>query len=786
MNSSSAALLKSRRFLPLFVTQALGALNDNLCKNAMVVLALFGTSEGGPALVALAGGLFILPFGLFSATAGQLADRHDKSWLIRRTKVFELALMILAAAGFMTGSIPLLLAVLFGLGTQSAFFGPLKYAILPDHLRDDELVAGNGLIEAGTFLAILAGTVSGSLLILGENGQLATSLAGVAVSLAGLAASWRIPPAPPPAPDIAVSWNFIRETGRLVRLARDNRPVWLSILGLSWFWTVGATLLSQFPVVARDELGAGGEVVTLFLTLFAIGVGVGSVACARLLRGEVSAWPVPFAALGISLFSWDFARAADSAGTVADVATLLSGTAGLRLGADLLLLAACGGIFSVPLYAILQEKAGAAVRSRMIACNNILNAAFMVVGAGVAAGLSFLGWGAPAILFLTAGLNLAVALWIIRLVPQEMFRVVFRWYFRSFHAARIAGLENIAKAGPRSVVVVNHLSFLDGCFIAAFLPGRPVFAIDTAQAQRFRFLSYLIDLFPIDPTNPMATKSMVKAVRDGRQLVIFPEGRITLTGALMKIYDGPGTIADKADASLLPVRIDGLQFHKTSRLGAKVRQRWFPVFTMTILPPRRPYLDPELRGKRRREALTRVMQDIMTEAAFRQETTGRSLFGALIDARNTYGKDAAGRPRVIVADALRTEATYDRLLLGAVILGRKLAGRTEPGEHVGVLLPNSVGFAVAFFGLQAFGRVPAMLNFSAGPGSLLSACATAQIRTVLTSRAFIVKGKLEGLVATLQGCADVLYLEDLRQSVGLADKLRGKLASLRPDGLPGA
>jgi len=424
----TASLLQTRRFLPLFVTQMLGAINDNLFKNALVVLVLYRLTSGGPILVALAGGVFILPYALFSAMAGQLADRYEKSRLIRLTKVLELGIMLLAALGFLTGNVLALMIVLFGLGVQATFFSPLKYGILPDHLQDDELIAGNGLIEAGTFVGILLGTVAGGALIVLHRGPEVVAATGIGVALAGMAAAYFVPKAPAAAPDLKIGWNILKETGTLIREARANRPVWLSLLGISWFWAVGATVLAEFPTIARVDLQAGGHVVTLMLAVFSVGVGLGSVVCARLLRGEVSARLVPFAAIGISLFTADFALAAMFAAPVHhaalhdaalhNVPELLASWQGRRMLADLLLLAACGGLYSVPLYAICQEKSAASHRSRMIAANNVLNALAMVIAAILTAGLYMAWHSGPAILMLTAIANIAVTLWIFRILPE--------------------------------------------------------------------------------------------------------------------------------------------------------------------------------------------------------------------------------------------------------------------------------------------------------------------------------------------------------------------------------
>jgi len=786
---NTLSLLGSRRLGPLCLTQTCGAFNDNLVKNAMIVLAIFKLGAGGAGLAALAGALFIAPYAFLSATAGQLADRFDKSRLIQVTKAAEVLLMAAAAYAFLSNSVPGLLAVLFGLGVQATMFGPLKYGILPDHLRDDELVAGNGLIEASTFLAILAGTVAGGALALLDAGPAIVGGAGVGVSLIGLVAAFGVPTAPAADSSLRIGWNILRETVSVVRQAATIRSVWLSILGLSWFWAIGATLLSEFPSLAKDALGADGHVVTLFLTMFAVGIGIGSMLCARLLHGEVSARYVPFAAFGITVFTWDFGSAAVAANGLTSVSAVLHALTGWRMLIDLLLLSVCGGLYSVPLYAIVQEQSLPSRRARTIAANNIVNALLMVLGSAFVALCAATGLSAPRVLQIAAVANFAVALWIVRLLPQTFFRALFQWYFRLFHKVRVEGLENIALAGERSILVVNHLSFLDGCLVAASIPGDLVFAIDPQQARRFWFLKYILDVFPIDPNNPMAIRAMVKAVRDGRRLVIFPEGRISLTGALMKIYDGPGMIADKADASIVPVRIDGLQFHKTSKMQGKLPLHWFPHLRLQVLPPECLDVAPALRGRARRAALALILQDIMTNASFRPERLQYSLFRALLNARHDYDR---GLP--VIADIAPnetggttiTELTYRRLILGSVVLGRKLAVFTRPGEHVGVMLPNAVGTVVTFFALQGQGRVPAMMNFTAGADGMLSCCRAAGIKTILTSRRAVRKGKLDKLVEAVSARIRFVYLEDVRETIGLADKLRGMWAARRPERLPGA
>lgn len=783
--SPHTPLLRARRFLPLFITQALGALNHNLFKNALVVLILFRSAEGGAPLVALSGGLFILPYALFSATAGQLADRHDKSRLIRATKVLELGLMALAAAGFWLGSLPLLMAVLFGLGTQGAFFGPLKYGILPDHLAERELVRGNALVEAATFGGILLGTIAGGLLAGLPDGPALVSAAGLLIALAGLASALFVPPTRAAAPDLRPGWNVVRETAALVRAARSNRPVWLAVLGLSWFWTMGATLLAEFPVLAQQDFGADNRLVTLLLTCFAVGVGAGSLLASRLLRGEISARHVPAAAALLSVFVWAFAALAsgEAASAWHTPEAMLASVPGVLALLCLVGAAVCGGVYSVPLFAILQERSEPSRRARTVAANNVVNAAAMVAGAVVVSALTALGVSAPTILSLAALLNLGVAVLLCGLLPQDSWRALFRLYFRLFHRVEVSGLEHLAAAGESAVVVANHTSFLDGCLLGTYLPGRPVFAVDTHIARRWWVRPFLapVDVLTVDPANPYAARAMVHLVRAGQRLVAFPEGRITKTGGLMKVYDGAALVADRAGAPVVPVRLDGLQYTYFSRMGGKLRRRVFPRVRLTVLPPVTLDADPALQGRARRRALGTALQDLMVRAEFETRPLDRTLFAALLDAAETHG---AGRP--IAEDINFSPLTYRKLILGSAVLGRRIAAFSAPGEHVGVMLPNACGALATFYALHAFGRVPAMLNVSAGADTMLSACATAGVRTVLTSRAFVAKARLEAVAARMEGAVRLVWLEDLRAGIGRGAKLRGLFDARRARALPGA
>lgn len=387
MSASQFGLLKTRRFLPLFAAQFLAAFNDNVFKNAIVIMMTYqaGNSMGvDPRLmVTAAAGVFILPFFLFSATAGQLADKHEKSKLIRRIRLAEIPVMVLAAVGFFLANYWLLLAVLFMAGVLAAFLGPLKYSILPEHLREDELIGGNALVESGTFLAILLGTILGGVFILKDGGVLIISATVIALAVFGWFCARFIPLAMSGAPDLSINLNFVSATWRLLRHAATQRDIFLAIIGISWFWLVGFTFLAQFPVYAAGVIGANEEVVTLFLTAFSVGIALGSLLCNTLLCGRVTAAYVPLGAFGMTvsiLLLWLFSPAVPH-GELIGFVDFLGDASNLPILISLVATAIFAGIYIVPLYAMMQMRAQVAFRSRIIAANNVMNALFMVAGA---------------------------------------------------------------------------------------------------------------------------------------------------------------------------------------------------------------------------------------------------------------------------------------------------------------------------------------------------------------------------------------------------------------------
>ncbi|HEX7854383.1 MAG TPA: acyl-[ACP]--phospholipid O-acyltransferase [Sphingobium sp.] len=778
MAAPEFSLLTKRRFAPLFVVQFLGAFNDNLLKFALLFLANFHLYvhelHRAEVLATIATGLFIAPYFLFSALAGQIADAVDKAQLVRIVKAAEIGIMSLGLAGFWTNSVPILLTALFLMGLHSTIFGPVKYSILPQHLNENEVVGGTGIIEAGTFLAILGGQLLAGLIQPWQAGLIA-----IGIAILGFLAALAVPKAPPAAQGLRIEPNVFASTWHILKAARHGRGVWLSILGISWFFAVGAILLSEFAPLVGNVLKARQDVATLFLLIFSVSVALGSVLVNALLKGEVSARYVPVSALVLSaamIDLWLSTTGFQPIVTGAGIVQFVNSAGSWRIMADLIVIAFSGGMFIVPLYAILQTHSRPEERSRIIAANNIVNAAVAVIVVAAVTAMLANGVTVPGVIGAMGFATLSVALISCWLLPETVIKAIVRGILTILYRVEVTGAENMPRPGEKAVVVVNHVSFLDGLLLAVFLPGKPTFAVHSRIAAAWwikPFLS-LFDAFPVDPTNPLSAKAMVKAVREGRTLVIFPEGRITVTGALMKIFDGPGMVADKAEAPIVPVRLDGPQYTGFSYLKGKIRLRRFPKIRLTVLPPRRFLIEgEELSARQRRAIAGGRLYDEMSRMIF--DTSGRdmTLFEALREARHIHGGAAP-----VVEDVKRHPLTYNRLVSSALALGRPLAAATRSGEAVGLLMPNVTSVVAAFFALQAKGRVPAMLNYTAGLTNLRAACAAAEIRTIVTARAFVAQAKLGETVASLE--ADglrIIWLEDVAVTIGTFAKLRALVAS---------
>jgi len=567
------SLLGQRRFAPFFWTMFLGAFNDNLYKNALAIMVAFqgATVLGlGPSdIVNLAGAIFIAPYILLSATAGQLADKYEKSALIRRIKLLEIVIMIIGAAGFLLHSTPLLLTMLFGLGAQATLFGPVKYALMPQQLSAAELTGGNGLVETGMYVAILTGTLFGGVLIADHaNGPLFVTIATLACATLGYLAARRIPPSPPADPGLRVNWNLFSETAKNWRMIRRERTLWLCVLGNSWFWFYGAIFLAQVPGYCKDVLHGNEAVTTLLLATFSVGIGIGSLLCEKLSGGRIEIGLVPFGAFGMTATAIVLALIpADPvpAGVVLDVhAFLLVPHAGAVL-ASYALIGVFGGLYIVPLYAMLQTRGDARAVARVIAANNILNAIFIVVSALFAITLFKLGLSIPQLFLAVALLNAVVAVYIFFLVPEFLLRFLVWVLINTFYRLRIEGLRNVPRS-QAALLVCNHVSYIDALVIGSVLPRLPRFITDhlVYNAPGLNALMRLGRAIPIaqsreDPALKEAGfDAAAQALREGELVMIFPEGALTRDGDFRPFRAGVEEILKRQPVPVIPMALRGL------------------------------------------------------------------------------------------------------------------------------------------------------------------------------------------------------------------------------------
>ena len=565
------ALLKQRRFAPFFWTQFLGAGNDNLFKFAFTVMVTYQVQVSWlpPAMAGLViGALFIFPFLLFSATSGQLTDKYDKTKMIRFVKWLEVGVMLLAGYGFLQASVPVLLACVFLMGLHSTLFGPVKFAYLPQHLSERELTGGNGMVEMGTFVAILLGNVAGGLLIaIPEMGAHYIAWACVGVALLGRVLAQGVPATPSTDPNLKINWNPFTETWRNLKLANENVAVFRSLLGISWMWFFGAVFLSQFPSFAKEVLHGDEHVASLLLVVFSIGIGVGSLLCEMLSKRHVEIGLVPLGAIGMSVFAIDlyFASRGLPASAPLSVSQFMAIGAHWRVMADLMLLSLFAGIYSVPMYALIQLRSQPSHRARIIAANNILNALFMIVSSvGVGALLS-LNFTIPQVFLITGVLNAIVAFYIFMLMPEYLLRFIAFIATRLVYRFKVRGDENIPTAGA-AILVCNHVSFVDAVLLMAASP-RPIAFIMDHRIFKVPVLGWLFKLAKAIPIAPQREDAAVyeqafaraRQVLDGGDLVcIFPEGAITKDGSLGEFKGGVMKLLETNPVPVVPMALQNL------------------------------------------------------------------------------------------------------------------------------------------------------------------------------------------------------------------------------------
>ncbi len=626
---SQSALLKSKRFAPFFATQFLGAFNDNIYKNTLMLLIAFSASNALEIdiniILNFAALLFILPFFLFSAIAGQLTDKYEKSFLIRKIKLLEIGIMACAVIGLLFELYFLLLALLFLMGTQSTFFGPAKYAILPQHLKTEELVGGNALVEMGTFVAILLGTIGAGIIMQFDAKSLITACFVLSLAIIGYLASRKIPEAPSSIPELKLSYNPVSTTWELIQTVRENRAIYLAIMAISWFWFLGAAYLTQFPNFSKEVLNGDASLVTLLLALFTLGIGTGSMICEKLSSSRVEIGIVPIGALGLSIFGLDLFLAIPQQGdTVYNWLSFLSDLGTTRLLLDLFFIGFFGGVFIVPLYAFVQHRAEESYRARTIAVINIMNALFMVGSA--LAGMLYLGvmaLGIPDFFAVLAVMNLVVCCYIFYQVDEFAIRFVVWMLSHTIYRVSHKNLDQIPEEGA-AVLVCNHVSYADAMLIAGACP-RPIrFVMDSGifKMPALGWFFRLAKAIPIAPqhkdkeTYEAAFKSIDEALSQGELVCIFPEGKLTHSGELNEFKKGIEQIIDNRPVPVVPLALDGLWgsvfSHKDGQALTKLPKRFW---SKVVLSAGKVVLPENVSAERLQSEIERLLNQSKTDAS---------------------------------------------------------------------------------------------------------------------------------------------------------------------------
>ncbi|WP_196138687.1 MFS transporter [Aliikangiella sp. G2MR2-5] len=596
MSHSQFSLLKEKRFLPFFVTQALGALNDNVFKTGLMIMMSHKLAESLPfdsdIAVNLAAILFILPFFLFSSTAGQLAEKYEKSRSIRRVKLAEIFIMSLAVVGLYFNNAIWLLGVLFLMGFQSAIFGPLKYGLLPQHLHTEELVGGNALVESSTFVAILIGNIFGTYVLWASGDwKIFLSIALLSLAIIGYIASRQVPNTPAVVPELKINWNIFTEIARNFRFMAKDQAVFLSILGISWFWFYGAVFLTQIPNYAKSTLGGDESVVGLLLSSLTLGIVIGAMLCEKLSAGRVEVGLVPIGAFGLSFFGYDIYLANPNTGldVIYNFKTVFEQPGTIRVLSDAILIGIFGGLFTVPLYALIQKIGDPKHISRLIAGLNIMNAFFMVLSGIFSIAVLKSGFSIPQLFLITAGVNLLIALYIFTKAPEFIFRFITWLLINTIYRIRNTNLDLIPKHGA-GVLVCNHVSFVDALIIAGYCKRNVRFVMyhKIFKAPVIGWFFKMARAIPIAPAHEdkalmeTAFNKIAEELKRGKMVCIFPEGKLTPDGEIGEFKKGIEKIIERTPVPVYPLALKGLWGSWFSRKNGTAMKGWPRKFMAKI------------------------------------------------------------------------------------------------------------------------------------------------------------------------------------------------------------
>ncbi len=799
-NTNSISPLRNRGFLSFFSVKLLAAFNDSFIQAgfmAFVSSALISTADSAQHMIFMATGLFMLPVFLFSALAGEMSDKYDKAKMLRYLKIFEIFIALVMGISFYTESVNGMLLGMFLAGVEASFFTPIRLSIVPFLTGKGSLIQANSALESGSYIFKFAGTMLG--IVAGASINPWFPLALLVLSVLGFLSARMIPAQESSDPDAKVDKLFLRSTWTNLKYAKYSKQIFLSLMGLAGAWCITITFMIHLPEIAKTIFinGFGSQVLNyLFLGPFCLGIGVGAICAAKVYKKDPVNAYMPLCAVVEALIMTDFALQvlfhtptvapigdiSSFAGKLDLIKEYLTSFSGLHMVLCIFLVTFFSAMFIVPVTAYLQDKSPDAIKTRVMSANNITAALFLIISTvigmictgvfGEAGGISMMA-------ILLALVCIAGALITVGILPIPILRAVVKRCLSIFYHARCEGLENFeaAKTG-RTLIIANHTSFLDGIIIWAYLHDNLTYAVDRTIASKWYYraiLSLAPSYYAIDSKSPMGIRSLIKEIDQGKIPVVFPEGRITTTGTLMKIYSGTAIVADKADAKILPVIIDGSQYSIFSRFGNRFHKRPRSRIVVNVMPATCFNVPEEYKGRRRTNKAADMMYDLLTEMKVKASVmTDNTIFASYIDAMNTVGSG-----KKILEDHNLKSLSAGQVFVKAMALGKYFKAH-DPENAVGLLLPNSAAGVVAFFGLQAAGKLPCMLNFSVGAKNLVACCDAVPLKVVYTSKAFIKAGFAALDTALRDHGITVKYLEDVPGQIGFWTKLTSFMSLLRP------
>ena len=777
-------MLKDKRFLPLLAPHFISAINDGFIRTVFLFFVTYKMTQYSLSAVVSAAILYALSFCFASVFVGQITDKYSKTKVLQVIRIIEIGVMLMALVSLSLDSKWLLVMITASLGFVSACSRVTDYSLLPVLVDKTKLNNGNIWLKMSTAIGgIFSALLLTSIVKFDTAYYVVCSLAFL-LSIVGFLISLKLPKTDAIEPDMVISKSPMKAFGLVAEKIKNNFDVWTYLTGVAWFWLLASVVVAFSAEFGRYVLNARWSVVLFLSGLFSVGYIAASFLYARMSRkNNMGAWTA-FVSLLMSLFLFDVVSAsghvpqADKAITVAKMFT--TDIHYFRILIDTLVLGGLSAFYIIPFYALLQMNAPFRYLGRILAFSNMVNALAVAGGLMLVLALRLIGFELLTIVGFLAFSNLFIALYMIRLMPINSRRELFRKIFRTVFDAKIEGLENLAVAGPRALIMTNHTSYLDVLLISAFIDKKIVFTVSDKLMDKpiVKFMTNLVEVKPLDPVSPFAVKDMAEELQQNKLCMILTEGFMDGGNSRMKIYEGPAMMALKGNAPILPIRIDGAKHAIFSRvLGKKADFRWFPKIKLTILPPVELTVKDGLPNREVREQISSKLYDVMASMTFDSYDKTQPLFKTI-----ARSMKMAGRFKNIMEDTARKPMKFMAVFLKAFVLGRLMNKVISDEKYVGLMMPTSGGCALAFLGLQAFGKVPCMINFTSGPKQVLATCQTVGLKTIITAKKVVQLAKLDNLVAEIEaGGVRVVYLENLKDILTTSDKLFGVYGALCPE-----